>query len=396
MRQILASYAGPRITVIARPDCMAMAGARCRDRAVGQPTPLPPLVGILPTRTRRNYRGGLLLDELERRPNPADSDRPESWIASTVAASNPGMPAEPGEGLTRVRLPDGTETTLPALVALDPAQILGAAHVRRHGTTLGFLAKLLDSAMRLHVQAHPTAAFARAHLGSRFGKLEVYYVLAIRPGTDGYVRLGFQRSPGRDRWMSIIAEQDIAAMDACFDPIPVAPGDVWIVPGGMPHAIGEGVLMVEVMEPSDLVVRCEFEREGVVVPPGGRFMGRDLDFCLQIFDYRAYSPGEIRTRSRLEPQPLIAEAGWRYERLVGSELTSCFELHRLQAARAGTLPNDGRCSLIVQTRGASRVAVDATELPLAFGAACFVTASARDIRFTPLTADAEWLFCRPA
>ena len=48
-----------------------------------------------------------------------------------------------------------------------------------------------------------------------------------------------------------------------------APGDVWIVPGGLPHAIGAGVLMVEVMEPSDWVVRCEFEREGERCTMGG-------------------------------------------------------------------------------------------------------------------------------
>ena len=42
-----------------------------------------------------------------------------------------------------------------------------------------------------------------------------------------------------------------------------------------------------------MVVRCEFEREGIVVPEDGRFMGRGLDFCLDIFDYTEYSKEEI-------------------------------------------------------------------------------------------------------
>jgi mannose-6-phosphate isomerase len=39
-----------------------------------------------------------------------------------------------------------------------------------------------------------------------------------------------------------------------------------MVPGGMPHAIGEGVFMIEVMEPTDFAVRIEFERGGYVLP----------------------------------------------------------------------------------------------------------------------------------
>ena len=74
-------------------------------------------------------------------------------------------------------------------------------------------------------------------------------------------------------------KQDKARMDGCFEKIPVQVGEVWYIPGGMPHAIGEGITMLEIMEPSDLVVRCEFEREGIVVPEDGRFMGRGWTFA---------------------------------------------------------------------------------------------------------------------
>ncbi len=179
----------------------------------------------------------------------------------------------PTKVLARVRAPSGEWTTLHDLFARDPDYYFGREHAERLGAHPGFLAKLLDSAMRLHVQAHPTAAFAREHLGSPWGKLEAYVILALRDAEHAYIRLGFQRPPSPSEWRRIVLEQDIAAMDACFDPIPVRVGEVWLVPGGLPHAIGEGILMLEVMEPSDLVVRCEFVREGVEVPPEARFMG---------------------------------------------------------------------------------------------------------------------------
>lgn len=299
-------------------------------------------------RVRRGYRGGALLETLAGRP-AVDADRPEDWIASTTRAVNPGLPPEADEGLTPLTAPDGSRTTLAAVLA---------------GRELGFLAKLLDSAMRLHVQAHPTRSFARQHLGSPYGKLEAYVILAVRPGCEGWIRLGFQRSPGRERWRDIVARQDVAAMDACFDRIPVAVGETWLVPGGWPHAIGPGVLMLEVMEPSDLVVRCEFEREGLVVPPSGRFMGRGLDFCLDVFDYTQRDAAAVRATARLAPAPAAGGNGERV--LVGPQHTDCFRIRRIQVPPG----EDCRLSyhgpaLVLAESGSPVLQCAASQLPLA-------------------------------
>ncbi len=312
------------------------------------------LYTILPTRVRRNYLGGAMIEAREGVPVPQDSNRPEDWIASTVRAVNPGQYPVADEGLTRVQTPDGRITFLQNLIAADPAGMLGERHVRRFGRDLGFLAKFLDSAIRLHVQAHPTAAFARQHLGSPYGKLETYVILAVRPGVEPYLRLGFQRAPSREEWRRIVETQDIAAMDACFDRVPLRVGDVWLVPGGMPHAIGEGVLMLEVMEPTDLVVRCEFEREGIVVPPAARFMGRGLEFCLDIFEYASRSVAQIARECRIAPVVEREENGCRVDRLVGPAQTGCFEVRRvtLAADTAADLPGDGRIRFFLVEHGA--------------------------------------------
>lgn len=53
---------------------------------------------------------------------------------------------------------------------------------------------------------------------------------------------------------------DIEILESCFEKIPVKKGDAFIVPGGLPHAIGEEVFMIEIMEPTDFDVRIEFEK----------------------------------------------------------------------------------------------------------------------------------------
>ncbi|MDX2185377.1 MAG: phosphoheptose isomerase [Opitutaceae bacterium] len=336
-------------------------------------TDLPQLLPIVPTRVRRGYRGGSRLDALAGHTLPVDADRPEDWLASTVEARNPGLAPEPLEGLTRVRLPSGEVALLRDLLLENSNLYLGAGY-KTSDTCLTFIAKLLDAANRLHVQAHPTSEFARARLGAPYGKLEVYYVLEVRPGCEGYLRLGFQRPPSREEWRRIILQQDIAAMDACFDPIPVKPGEVWIVPGGVPHAIGGGVLLVEVMEPSDLVVRCEFERDGVVVPPNGRFMGQDIELCLDLFDCTPYPIGDATARFKLTPGRPSPDNG--LEPLVGRDRTSCFELFRLRTPPGETtLPLLGRPSLLIQTVGATELHNGTQRVALPRGAACFVASA---------------------
>jgi len=49
------------------------------------------ILTLPPNRVRRNYKGGQQLDQLEGNTNPADGNRPEDWIASTVEARNPGL-----------------------------------------------------------------------------------------------------------------------------------------------------------------------------------------------------------------------------------------------------------------------------------------------------------------
>ena len=357
---------------------------------------IAPFYSIGSMRVRRGYRGGALLEARAGRP-PQDGERPEEWIASAVAAVNPGLPPQAGEGLTPLTPCDGgPATTLAELLATHPLELLGAEHLAQHGANLGFLAKLLDSAMRLHVQAHPTRDFARTRLNAPYGKLEAYVILAVRPGCDGWIRLGFQQSPGRDGWRDIVARQDVAAMDACFERIPVIPGDVWLVPGGWPHAIGPGVLMLEVMEPSDLVVRCEFEREGLIVPPAGRFMGRDLEFCLDVFDYIQRSVAEVQAQARLA-RAASSVAGTQpaaFSELIGPAHTGCFVVERLTVPAGGTADLDGHGRIAVVLVESGTVAVDdGTHQFRSLDAWCLPAASAGQ-RLTSV-AGASLLIIRP-
>lgn len=342
-----------------------------------------PLLRLLNNRVRRNYQGGKCLDRWEGVASPTDGPRPEDWLASTTPAVNRGMDLIENEGLGRVVPAGGSAPILADLFRDHGEYYLGREHLNRVGPHLGFLAKLLDSSMRLHTQVHPTREFARQYLNSPYGKLECYVILGVREEGPGLIRLGFQRAPTRERWREIIARQDIAAMDACFDPIPVTPGEVWWVPGGLVHALGAGLLLLEVMEPSDLVVRCEFNREGIIVPPEARFMGRDLEFCLDVFDYTPYSTADITQRCRVNPRVIAQSAAHEETLCISHDLTRCFSVRRLRVRESfqWSAPACGRLLIVVGGHG--EIGVADTVHAVAPGSRLFAAAEGGPLVFKP-------------
>ncbi|QDS99939.1 class I mannose-6-phosphate isomerase [Adhaeretor mobilis] len=354
------------------------------------------IIELPPNRVRRSYKGGLQLDEFAGNPNPSDTDCPEDWIASTILARNPGMPEIENEGLAHVTTHDGETLLLRDLFEQFPEHYLGKAHYQELGSQLGFLAKLLDASMRLHVQAHPTSQFAQAHLGSRWGKLETYVILSVRDDCEGHLRLGFQNLKDIKNWNRIVFEQDIPAMDACFERIPVKAGEVWLVPGGVPHAIGEGLLVLEVMEPSDLVVRCEFEREGIVVPPEGRFMGRDPAFAMTIFDHTNYSAEEIAEKCRIVPTMLHECPTHSVESLIGPNHTDCFEIDRWTCRDLSRLTKDDSLHLCVVAEGKGTVTVQDESIDLKQGSCFLIPSAANEITISPRDVEhLTVLACKP-
>jgi mannose-6-phosphate isomerase len=225
---------------------------------------------IQPTRVYRFYRGGALIDRLRGEPE-SDGELPEDWVGSVVHANNPGRD-EPLAGLTR--LADGR--LLRDVVAGDPA----------HWGTPDVLLKLLDPVERLPVHAHPDRAFAREHLDSPHGKTEAWVVVATREA-EAEVWLGLREPVEPARYREWIEHQDGALLDSLHR-LTVRAGDVVYVPAGVPHAIGAGALVVELQEPADLSIVCEWK--GFPIDPGDAHLGIGWDRAIHALRLDAYEP----------------------------------------------------------------------------------------------------------
>jgi mannose-6-phosphate isomerase len=208
------------------------------------------VVRLPPNGIPRFYRGGPAIAAL--RGIDLGERVPEEWIGSTTTSFG-----EDELGLSR--LADGR--FLRDVIAQDPERWLGPGHVARFGADPALLVKLLDAGERLPVHVHPDGPFAREHLGTKFGKTEAWIVVAAEPGAQ--VHLGFREPVSEETLRAWVAAQDSEAMLAALHPIDVVAGDAVFVPAGSAHAIGEGLLIVELQEPSDMSVLLEWDGFGI-------------------------------------------------------------------------------------------------------------------------------------
>ena len=317
---------------------------------------------LLPNRVWRSYQGGRVLDQLQGRANPADSHFPEDWVGSATTAINPGREVA-NEGVGTARTIDGETYSMAQIYTSSPEDALGADHVQAFGAQPQLLVKLLDSGIRLHIQAHPNVQWAQQHLNADSGKTEAWWILQTRTD-DAYVYLGFQHPPAIPEWRRIVAEQDFDAMLACFDRIRVAAGDVLLVEGGVPHAIGPGITMVEIQEPTDFVVRCEYAHGGVELPESARTMGLGLDRVLDLFDYTQYPAETVKERFGPQRRTLAESVAGFEEALLAAPQTDRVEVRRVQCRDRMDLALDGRYSILIVLEGEGEIEADGVTVRL--------------------------------
>jgi mannose-6-phosphate isomerase len=265
------------------------------ERVIASPLILPP------NQFHRFYAGGARIDAL-RGTAPGAQRRPEDWIGSTTTSFG-----HASEGLSRVA--DGR--LVRDLVRDEPEALLGPAHVGRFGADPGLLVKLLDAGERLPVHLHPGRAFARARLGSPWGKTEAWLILHADPGATVHVGL---REPvdfaTLRRWVD---DQDAGEMLAALHELPVDAGSAVLVPAGTLHAIGAGILLLELQEPTDFSVLLEWRRFGV--NSGAEHLDLGWDAALGAVDRAAADPATFTSDSPGALLPRTADPYFRVERV---------------------------------------------------------------------------------
>jgi mannose-6-phosphate isomerase len=299
---------------------------------------------ILPPNVLRHfYAGGARIAAL--RGLELESDHmPEEWLGAVNTAF--GF-AE--RGLSRL----GDGTFVRDAVVADPEAWLGPDHVTRFGADPSLLVKLLDAGQRLPVHFHPGRAFARDALGLAHGKTEGWIIVEAEPGAA--VHAGFSRAIELDEVRAWMRTQDSAAMLGALHELRVSAGEGIFIPAGTPHAIGEGILLVELQEPSDMSVLLEWNGFDLSEDDGHLNLGWDR--ALEALDRTAWSADRaaaLRVSGGAQVFPEAADPYFRAERVAGGAAL------------------DAGFSVFVGLEGDGTLVTEGGEVPFGRGAAVLV------------------------
>jgi mannose-6-phosphate isomerase len=312
-------------------------------------------IRLAANRVPRFYRGGPAIDELRGTPaSPGGDAAPEDWVGSTTAVSGSAS-----DGLTW--LEDGR--TLREAVQADPEGFLGPRHADAYGDSPALLVKLLHAGERLPVHCHPDRDFARRHLDCPWGKTEAWVITATQV-PEPVVHLGFREATDPRRLDELVEGQQTEALLASLNTLPVAPGDAVLVPAGVPHAIGEGVLLVELQEPTDFSVLLEWEGFAVDGRRDGH-LGLGFDLALGCVDRSGWGPAELE-RLRGRGSAGVGQGGRPgAERLLPAEADPFFRAERLRPDPSAAI--EAAFSILVVVGGSGRLETAGGALDLGRG-----------------------------
>ncbi len=182
-------------------------------------------------------------------------------------------------GVSRVSGGPLDGTPLDELVRKAGANLLGPRTYRKYGDNFPLLVKLIDVNATASVQVHPDDAEAQRLEGYPWGKTEAWYIIDRAPDAKFYIGLvpGVTPESFRESLQSGTTRSLLASTE-------VKPGDCILVSPGMIHAVGQGVLMLEIQQSSDITYRVyDWDRKD----ERGKPRELHVDKALQVIDFPA-------------------------------------------------------------------------------------------------------------
>ncbi len=138
---------------------------------------------------------------------------------------------------------------LQELIEIYMGDLVGDKVYDKFGLEFPLLIKFIDAKDDLSIQVHPNDRLSKERHNA-YGKTEMWYVLDADKGAK--LNSGFNQEVDKEKYLKSLEEgklYDILSFEE------VNPGDVFFIPAGRVHAIGNGILLAEIQQTSDVTYR---------------------------------------------------------------------------------------------------------------------------------------------
>ncbi len=205
----------------------------------------------------------------------------ESWEVSVY-----------GNDISRAKNAQISGETFTELITKFPKQILGSAF---ESDSFPLLIKLIDAKEKLSVQVHPDDSYAENYDPDSSGKKECWYVLEADPGAQ--IVVGFQREISKSEFTELVSKNECELVLRNWN---VKAGDVFLLNPGTIHAIGAGVVLLEVQQSSDSTYRVyDYGRLG----DDGKPRALHLEKALAVLNFSKSIGDEYQSKTLVHYQP---------------------------------------------------------------------------------------------
>jgi mannose-6-phosphate isomerase len=332
------------------------------------------------------------MDVFTHKDHPNDNHFPEDWLASTTVANNGAHQQTPMDGLSKIKLSNKSAVKFfKDILSENPSQSLGLEHFNEKDG-IGVLCKYLDSAVRLPIQCHPDIPFARKYYNSDHGKSESWFILGTRviDGQEPYILMGFKENTDPDSFKKAVKDQDVPFMEQCLHKVKVVPGEMYFIPGRMPHAIGPGIFLLEVQEPTDWVVQPEEFIGDTQLSYSDMWGPLTPEIGLECFDYQSRDTLEnILKKVKLVGHNVKNLGGGYVEKIIDKDITPCFRVDQLVINSEVKLNYDAPWYIAVVAEGACEIKSQAGIDNAKQGDCFFVSNKISELNFKALDKNAR-------
>lgn len=135
------------------------------------------------------------------------------------------------------------------LIEVYMGDITGDSIFEKFGNEFPLLIKLIEAREDLSIQVHPGNDLAKKR-HKAFGKTEMWYILESDKGSKIYT--GFKSKVTKETYEEALIN---GAFEDLLNVESVDAGDAFLTPAGRVHALGAGVVLVEIQQTSDITYR---------------------------------------------------------------------------------------------------------------------------------------------
>jgi Phosphomannose isomerase len=209
--------------------------------------------------------------------------------------------------------------SLSELVEIYMGDIVGDKVYEKFGDEFPLLIKFIEANDKLSLQVHPNdeVAIERHH---SYGKTEMWFVLDNEP--DAELIYGFRAKTSKEEFRKAL---ETNTFEKLLNIEKTQAEDVFYIPAGKLHALGRGLLVVEIQQTSDVTYRVS---DWGRTDQNGKERELHIDLALDVIDYSAETTGKVPYKKNKNHPVLLVESSFFKTNLIefDQELTIDYNL----------------------------------------------------------------------